>query len=315
MTAHRVAVLVLDSVTPLDLGIPVAVFARRQSTPYRARVCAETPGEVATEGGFAVRVSGGLDVARRADTIIVPGYVPDVRVAPAVLDLLAEAHDRGRRIVSICTGAFALAHAGVLDGREATTHWRYTDRFADSFPRVRVNRDALYVDEGTVLTSAGIAAGIDLCLHIVRTDLGSRIANDIARDVVAAPHRSGGQSQYIKRSVPAERGTSLAATRAWALGRLHGPLTVADLARHAGVSERTLSRRFVAETGVSPLQWLLAARIDLARELLERGDLSIGQTANRCGLGTPANLRTHFRRLVGTSPADYRKTFAAKAPG
>nr|WP_042179625.1 helix-turn-helix domain-containing protein [Kibdelosporangium sp. MJ126-NF4]CEL13924.1 Transcriptional regulator, AraC family [Kibdelosporangium sp. MJ126-NF4]CTQ88291.1 Transcriptional regulator, AraC family [Kibdelosporangium sp. MJ126-NF4] len=311
MAVHRVAILVLDRVIPFDLGIPVLVFEQRQFTPYRMTLCAETPGDVMTTAGFTVRVNGGLHVARRADTIIVPGYAPDARPTPAVSNLLARAHDRGKRIVSICTGAFALAAAGVLDGRKATTHWRHADRLAEEFPRVRVDRDALYIDEGTVLTSAGVAAGIDLCLHIVRTDLGSRIANDIARDIVAAPHRGGGQSQYIERSVPPERGTSLSATRAWALGRLQRPLTVADLARHAGLSERTLARRFVAETGVSPLQWLLAARIDLARELLEREDLSVAQIANRCGIGTVANLRTHFRRLVGTSPTDYRGTFAS----
>ncbi|WP_188190419.1 GlxA family transcriptional regulator [Nonomuraea sp. SYSU D8015] len=311
MAVHRVAVLALHRVIPFDLGIPTSVFAQRSGTPYRMTVCAEKPGEVATDAGFAVRVTGGLNMARRADTIIVPGYALDARPAPAVLELLAKAHDQGKRIVSICTGAFALAAAGVLDGRQATTHWRHADQLAEQFPRVRVNRDALYVDEGSVLTSAGISAGIDLCLHIARTDLGARVANDIARDIVAAPHRGGGQSQYIQRSVPPERGTSLAATRAWALGQLHRPLTVADLARHAGLSERTLARRFVAETGVSPLQWLLAARIDLAREYLERNDLSIEQIADRCGLGTPANFRTHFRRLLGTSPADYRKTFAA----
>ncbi|TDC13424.1 helix-turn-helix domain-containing protein [Streptomyces sp. 8K308] len=311
MAVHRVAVLALHRVVPFDLGIPTLVFAQRPSTPYRMTLCAENPGEVTTATGFTVRVDGGLTVARRADTIIVPGYALQSRPTQEVLSLLARAHDRGKRIVSICTGAFALAAAGVLDGRQATTHWRHADRLAEEYPQVLVNRDVLYVDEGTVLTSAGVAAGIDLCLHIVRTDLGSRIANDLARDIIAAPHRSGGQSQFIQRIVPPERGISLAATRAWALSRLQRPLTVADLARHAGVSERTLARRFVAETGMSALQWLLAARIDLARELLERGDLSIEQIADRCGIGTTANLRTHFRRLVGTSPADYRRTFAS----
>ncbi|GAA3209880.1 GlxA family transcriptional regulator [Actinocorallia longicatena] len=311
MAVHRVAVLALEGVVPFDLGIPLLVFGRRESTPYRTTLCAEAPGEVRTAAGFTMRVDSGLHVARRADTIIVPGYALDARPSPAVADALARAHDRGRRIVSICTGAFALAAAGVLDGREATTHWRYADRLAGEFPRVRVSRDALYVDGGAVLTSAGFSAGIDLCLHIVRTDCGSRVANDIARDIVAAPHRGGGQSQYIERSVPPEHGSPLAATRAWALGRLQSPLTVADLARHAGLSDRTLARRFVAETGLPPLQWLLTARIDLARELLEHEELSVEQIASRCGLGTVANLRTHFRRLVGTSPSDYRRTFAS----
>ncbi|MEW2356208.1 helix-turn-helix domain-containing protein [Spirillospora sp. NPDC029432] len=311
MATHRVAVLALDRVIPFDLGIPMLVFSDHESSPYRTALCAESAGDVTTSAGFTMRVDRGLDAARRADTIIVPGYEPAARPSPAVLDLLAGAHERGRRVVSICTGAFALAAAGILDGRRATTHWRHARRLAAEFPRVLVDRDALYIDEGTVLTSAGVSAGIDLCLHIVRTDLGARFANDVAREIVAAPHRGGGQSQYIRRNVPPERGTSLAATRDWALERLRQPLTVADLARHAGLSERTLARRFVAETGVSPLQWLLAARVDLARELLERGDLSITQIADRCGIGTVANLRTHFRRLVGTSPADYRRTFTA----
>ncbi|MFB4316981.1 helix-turn-helix domain-containing protein [Actinomadura sp. 21ATH] len=309
MATHRVAVLALDRVIPFDLGIPMLVFADLE--PYRTTLCAASPGDVATAAGFTMRVDRGPDAARRADTIIVPGYEAAGPPAPPVLDLLARAHDRGARVVSICTGAFALAAAGLLDGRRATTHWRHAGRLAAEFPRVRVDRDALYVDEGTVLTSAGVSAGIDLCLHIVRSDLGARVANDVAREIVAAPHRGGGQSQYIRRSVPPERGTSLAATRDWALERLRHPLTVADLARHAGVSERTLARRFVAETGVPPLRWLLAARVDLARELLERGDLSVAQIADRTGLGTVANLRTHFRRLVGTSPADYRRTFTA----
>jgi transcriptional regulator GlxA family with amidase domain len=313
MSPHEVVVLALDAVVPLDLSIPAQVFGERYATPYRMTLCAAGSGEVMTGAGFALRAAGGLELLRGADTVVVPGFLPRVRPAPAVLEALATAHDRGTRMVSICTGAFALAAAGILDGRSATTHWRYTDQLAARHPRVRVDRDALYIDEGTVLTSAGIAAGIDLCLHIVRRDLGTKAANEIARDLVAAPHRPGGQSQYIERSVPPERGIALAETRTWALGRLHLPLAVADLARHAGLSERSLTRRFVAETGVPPLQWVVAARVDLARELLERGDLSIEQIAARCGLGTPANLRLHFRRRLGTTPRDYRRTFSAPA--
>ncbi|RIQ13628.1 GlxA family transcriptional regulator [Jiangella rhizosphaerae] len=308
---HEVMVLALDGVVALDLSIPAQLFAERYPTPYRVTVCGEQPGEVMTSGGFAVRVAGGLAALADAHTVVVPGYWPPAEPpSRAVLDALRAAHERGARLVSICTGAFALAAAGILDGRRATTHWRQADELARLYPEVRVDRDALYVDEGTVMTSAGVAAGIDLCLHVIRSDLGASVANTIARDIVAAPYRPGGQSQYVERSVPPERGVSLAETRAWALGQLHRPLAVADLARHARLSERTLTRRFVAETGVPPMQWVLAARLDLARELLERGDLGIEQVAGRSGFGTPANLRVHFRRAVGTTPRDYRKAFS-----
>lgn len=311
MGQHAVVVLALDGVVALDLSIPTQLFAERYRTPYQVQVCAEAPGEVMTSGGFAVQVTHGLTTLAVADTIVVPGFWPHVRPASsAVLDALSTAYDRGARVVSICTGAFALAASGVLRGRSATTHWRYADQLAERYPDVRIDRDALYVDEGNVMTSAGVAAGIDLCLHIIRKDLGAIVANTIARDIVAAPYRTGRQSQYIERSIPHSRDVSLAETRSWVLGRLHRPLNVIDLARHASLSERTLTRRFVAETGVSPMQWVRTARIDLARELLERGELSIEQVAARSGFGTAANLRVHFRRALGTSPRDYRKALS-----
>lgn len=311
---HRVAVLALDAVLPLDLGIPAQVFAERPDTPYRLTLCGPAPGPVRTTSGFTVHAPAGLGELRRADTIIVPGFEPHLRTPPGpVLEALADAHARGRRVVSICTGAFALAAAGLLDGRAATTHWQHAGELAGRYPRVRVDRDVLYVDEGEVLTSAGVAAGIDLCLHIVRRDLGAAASNRVARTLVAAPHRDGGQAQYISRGVaPAATGTSLAPTREWALSRLDHPLTVARLAAHARVSERTFARRFLAETGTTPLRWLLTARVDRARELLESGDLSVEQVAERCGLGSGANLRLHFRRFVGTTPTAYRRTFATR---
>ncbi|WP_216205301.1 GlxA family transcriptional regulator [Amycolatopsis aidingensis] len=314
MNTHRVAVLVLPDVVPLDLAIPTQIFAEEGGMPYRLTLCGTEPGPVQTTAGYAVQVGAGLAAAARADTIVVPGYQPHLRqVPPAVCRLLTRAHERGKRIVSICTGAFALAAAGVLDGRTATTHWIAADELAEHYPRVRVDPDVLYVDEGTVLTSAGIAAGIDLCLHIIRCDLGARTADRVARAIVAAPHRTGGQAQYIRRPPPREAGTSLADTLAWARQRLHEPLTVADLAAHAHVSPRTLARRFLAETGTSPLRWLLTARIDLARQLLESGDLGITQIAHSCGFGSGPNLRKHFHRLVGTSPTAYRQSFAFTA--
>ncbi|CAL9595240.1 hypothetical protein SUDANB6_05341 [Streptomyces sp. enrichment culture] len=312
---HRVAVLVMDGVLPLDLGIPAQVFIAVPGDPYELVLCGRAAGPVPAAAGFAVTVAAGLEAVRDADTVVVPGYVPHLRELPAdVLAALAEAHARGRRLVSICTGAFALAAAGILDGREATTHWRYTDELAARYPKVSVDPRVLYVDEGQVLTSAGVAAGIDLCLHLVRRDLGSQTANQVARALVSAPHRDGGQAQYIKRPLaPDTHGATLAPTRAWALARLHEPLTVPLLAAHAHMAPRTFARRFVAETGTTPLQWLLAARLDRARELLESTGLTVDHIADRCGLGSPSNLRLHFRRTLGTTPTAYRAAFAPTA--
>jgi transcriptional regulator GlxA family with amidase domain len=225
-----------------------------------------------------------------------------------VLDALRHVHRQRRRVVSICTGAFVLAAAGLLDGLSATTHWRDVDELARRYRQVTVDRNVLYVDSGNILTSAGVASGIDLCLHIVRRDLGAAAANRLARAIVAAPHRDGGQTQFIEAPLGSSEG-SLAATRSWALDHLDQPLAVRDLARRAAVSERTIARRFVDETGLPPLQWLLSVRIQHARELLETADLSVDRVAQRCGLGTAANLRLHFRRVVGTTPTAYRRAF------
>ncbi|SED66121.1 Transcriptional regulator GlxA family, contains an amidase domain and an AraC-type DNA-binding HTH domain [Streptomyces sp. 2224.1] len=308
MAAHRVAVLALDGVTPLDLAIPTQIFTTRPETPYEMTLCALDT-KVATTAGFALLAEGGLEQVRTADTVIVPGFEPVLSLPDAVLDTLAEARDRGRRVVSICTGAFALAAAGVLDGLHATTHWKHIDEFERSFPAVTVDRDVLYVDEGDVLTSAGVCCGIDLCLHIVRRDLGAEVANRIARGLVAAPHRDGGQAQYVPAPVAVAGEASLSGTRGWALHRLGEPLTLRVLARHAGLSQRTFMRRFTEETGTTPLQWVLNARLGRARELLETTDLSVDQVARDCGLGTAANLRLHFRRTLDTTPTAYRRTF------
>ncbi len=225
------------------------------------------------------------------------------------------AHARGARLAAISTGAFALAATGLLDGRRATTHWHYAKALAERHPRIRVDENVLFVDEGAVLTSAGAASGIDLCLHLVRRDHGVGLSNHVARRLVAAPYRSGGQAQYVPRSVPEPLGDLFAGTREWALAHLAEPLTLEGLARHARVSARTFSRRFVEDTGYTPMQWVLRARVDLARELLERTDLGVEQIADRVGLGTGANLRLHFHRVLGTSPTEYRHTFAARAEG
>ncbi|MFJ9174075.1 GlxA family transcriptional regulator [Streptomyces sp. NPDC102360] len=313
MTVHRVAVLALDGVTPLDLAIPTQIFSARPETSYEMTLCA-LDGQVATTAGFSLNAAGGLDQVRAADTVVVPGYELLQRPPEAVLDVLAEARDRGTRMVSICTGAFALAAAGVLDGLHATTHWKHLDDFAREFPAVTVDRDVLYVDEGTVLTSAGVCCGIDLCLHLVRRDLGAVVANQIARGLVAAPHRDGGQAQFVPAPVAVAGGSALSETREWALQRLGEPLTLRVLARHAGSSQRTFMRRFTEETGTTPLQWLLGARLGRARELLETTDYSVDRVAQDCGLGTAGNLRLHFRRALDTTPTAYRRAFERTTP-
>lgn len=309
---RRIAVLVLEGAKPLDVGIPAQVFTTRASMPYEVRVCGAAPGLVAGGDGLAYHVAHGLDALDWADTVFVPGYrFPDrEEPPPAVVGALVAAHARGARLAAISTGAFALAATGLLDGRRATTHWHYTRALARRHPRVRVDENVLFVDEGSVLTSAGAASGIDLCLHVLRGDLGVAASNHAARRLVAAPYRSGGQAQYVPRSVPEPLGERFAATREWALRRLGGPLTLDALARHAAVSPRTFSRRFAEDTGYTPMQWVLRARIDLARELLERSKRSVEQIANDVGLGTGANLRAHFQRVLGTTPSEYRRTFA-----
>ena len=243
--------------------------------------------------------------------MLVPGLRPAQWPPPAAaLDALRAAHARGARVASICTGAFVLAHAGLLDGRRATTHWAHAERLAERYPAVTVDPGVLYVDEGDVLTSAGVAAGIDLCLHLVRRDHGAEVANAVARRIVVAPHRDGGQAQFVEAPVPVADGArARSRTRAWALERLREPLTVAAMARHAACSERTFARRFRAETGTTPLQWLLGQRVLHARRLLEATDLPVEHVADAAGFGTAASLRAHFRRATATTPLAYRRTF------
>lgn len=311
---HRVAVLVLEGALPLDVGIPAEVFHPDTGFPYEVVLCGVDAGIVPAHEGFGFAVQHGLDALEAADTIVVPGYAPPGRpIATAVHDALQRAASRGVRIASICYGAFALADAGLLDGLRATTHWDAADLLAARHPKIAVEPNVLFIDEGAVLTSAGAAAGLDLCLHLVRCDLGVSAANEIARGLVTAPYRNGGQAQYLPKSNAAPRGGALAATREWALTRLGQPLTVADLASHARMSPRTFLRRFAEETGSTPLQWILRARVDAARELLESTRLSVDQIADRVGLGTGSNLRLHFRRILDVSPSEYRSTFAGRA--
>jgi transcriptional regulator GlxA family with amidase domain len=310
MRSHRIVVLALDGVLPIDLGIPTQIFNARPNTPYELVVCGDIEHTVRTSAGFTLGLAAGLDALADADTIIVPGY-QDYRRPPSshVTAALKLAGRAGVRIASICTGSFALAAAGLLDGRTVTTHWASADDLEELYPQLCVDRDVLYIDHDTILTSAGVTAGIDLCLHIVRKDLGATVANDIARELVAAPHRDGGQAQYIANSLPDPAATTLAPTREWALSRLGEVVTIRQLAGHASVSTRTLTRMWRQETGVSPHRWLLTARINRARELLERTQLSVELVAAQCGLGSSTNLRARFRDTVGTTPSAYRRAF------
>lgn len=308
---YRVAVLVLEGAKPLDVGIPAQVFSTRASMPYEVRVCGAAPGLVTGGDGLSYHVTHGLEALAWADIVFVPGYrFPDREEPPReVVEALTAAHARGARLAAISTGAFALAATGLLDGKRATTHWHYTRALRAKHPLIRLDENVLFVDEGSVLTSAGAASGIDLCLHILRRDLGVAAANHAARRLVAAPYRSGGQAQYLPRSVPEPLGERFSATREWALRRLGEPLTLEALAQHAAVSPRTFSRRFVEDTGYTPMQWVMRARVDVARELLERSGRSVEQIAADVGLGTAANLRLHFQRILGTTPTEYRRTF------
>jgi transcriptional regulator GlxA family with amidase domain len=307
---HKLTILALDAVVPLDLAIAAQLMGYPMA-PYDVTICGLSSGQVATTSGFALAIRHGLRALAASDTVIIPGFSPHNRaLQPSVLAALRRAHQRGTRVVSICTGAFALAQAGILDGRRATTHWRHTSELAASFPAVTVDPDVLYVDQGQVLTSAGVASGIDLCLHLIRADHGARAANAVARSVVVAPHREGGQAQYIQHPVQPGTDTSLAATRSWAQSHLGTSMTVRDLARYANVSERTFARRFLAETGTSPLRWLTTQRLATARELLEDGTFTVEEVARRCGLGSTDNLRLYFRRELRTTPSAYRRAFS-----
>ncbi len=323
--AHRIAVLVRDGVLPMELGLVHQLFgAARSSTPagerlYEVRTCALSgPGLVRTSADFPVGAQHGPEALEWADTVLIPAsheedesLTPGGLAAPLARALDAAAAPESRtRLASICTGAFVLAAAGLLDGRRATTHWLSTDLFARTFPSVTVDPDVLYVDEGRILTSAGEAAGVDLCLHMIRGDHGAAVAADVARRTVVPPHREGGQAQYIQRPVPArESASTTSAARAWAEERLATPLTLAELAAYASMSVRTFNRRFREETGLTPMRWLTQRRVDRARELLESTDHTVDRVATEAGFGTAASLRQHFVAGVGVAPGVYRSTF------
>jgi AraC family transcriptional activator FtrA len=316
---HRVTVLAYEGLAPFELGVAAEVFALPRPELdvdwwYEFSVCAEQPGVLPALGGFGLAVDRGLGELARADTIIVPGAA-DVHSDPpeAVVRALLAAHARGARLVSICSGAFVLAATGLLDGRRAATHWRYAPLLARRYPRVRVQPDVLYVDGDDVLTSAGTAAGIDLCLHLVRRDHGADVANRVARRMVVAAHRDGGQAQFIDQPVPARPDDDpVASAMEWALSRLPERIGVDDLARHAHLSPRQFSRRFRAATGSSPAAWLLRRRLDAALPLLESSREPVEHVAARVGFPTPAAFRRHFARAYGVAPSHWRRSFAER---
>ncbi|MFD4431511.1 GlxA family transcriptional regulator [Nocardia sp. NPDC058497] len=307
---HRVVVLALDGVYPFELGTPQRVFGTLDDR-YEVLTCSADGLPVRTCADFGITVEHGPELLATADTVVVPAS--DISESVTGLGEVtrgALARIRpGTRIVSICTGAFVLAAAGLLDGRPATTHWRLAESFRRHFPQVRLDPDVLFVDDGDILTSAGAASGLDLCLHIVRADHGSAVANHVARRCVVPPWREGGQAQYIDQPVPDPAVASTAATRHWALEHLELPLTMAELAAHARMSRRTFARRFVDEVGMSPGRWLTQQRVSRARHLLEASDLSVEQIASRAGFATGTSLRQHFQVAVGVAPLSYRRTF------
>jgi transcriptional regulator GlxA family with amidase domain len=307
---YRVAVLALDGVYPFELGIPSRIFGGADGR-YEVLTCSTDGRPVSTSTDFEIAVSHGPEVLRNAQTVVIPAFLPQ-RVAPSLEPSVAQALSQvraGTRLMSICTGAFVLAAAGLLDGRPATTHWKMTDSFRRWFPEVRLDPNVLFVDDGDVLTSAGAASGIDLCLHVLRSDHGAELASQVARACIVPPWREGGQAQYIEQPVPSFLALSTSGTRQWALDNLSRPLTLADLAKHAAMSTRTFTRRFHDETGVSPRQWLIRQRVSRARGMLESTDLSVDQVAALVGFATAASLRQHMHASMGVAPLTYRRTF------
>lgn len=320
---HRVVVLALDGVYPFELSIPFRIFGTAAGPDdealYEVVTCSLDGRPVRTSADFAVAVEHSAETLATADTLVIPPFTcgtgedgeRDWYPAPlaAAFGLLRP----DTRIVSICTASYVLAQAGLLDGRPATTHWNEAEHFQRRFPSVLLDADVLFVDDGDVLTAAGVAAGIDLCMHLVRRDHGSEVANRVARKCVVPPWREGGQAQFIERPVPEPSTTGTATTRAWALEHLHRPLSLAELAAHAGMSVRTFTRRFRDEVGMTPGQWLTRQRVEHARRLLETTDLGVDRVADRAGFGTAASLRQHMVAAIGVPPSAYRQTFRATA--
>ncbi|MEU7220537.1 GlxA family transcriptional regulator [Nocardia iowensis] len=315
-SVHRVAVLALAGVYPFELGIPNRIFGSAGGR-YEVRTCTLDGAPVRSNADYTIAVAQDSGILDTADTVVLPAcdiaMTLDGDLPQPVRDALARLRPEAR-VVAICTGAFVVAAAGLLDGRPATTHWRHAQLFRRTFPRVRLDPDVLYVDDGDVLTSAGAAAGIDLCLHLVRRDHGSAVANSVARRCVVPPWRDGGQAQYIEQPVPPSTSAGTAAARQWALENLHLPLTVDELAVRARMSKRTFARRFGDEVGMSPGRWLIQQRLFRARHLLESTDLTVDRIAGEVGFATGTSLRQHLHDAIGVSPQAYRRTFRPANP-
>ena len=315
---HRVAVLIFDRPAMFELAVATEVWGidrSEQGVPTsEVRICSEEGPELSVAPGFGFRVDHGLDTLAWAETIIIPSapYPLDERDYGGAIDALRAAHERGARIATFCSGAFVLAATGLLDGRQATTHWFHAAKFRRRFPQVEVSTDVLYVDGGDGLfTSAGTASSMDLCLHLVRGDWGAEVANTIARRMVVPPHRDGGQAQYVEQPMPVceDVDADLRAVLEWVQGNLDRQLTVDELARRAAMTPRTFARRFKAATGTTPLQWVLHQRVVAAQRMLEATTVTIDEIAATCGFGSAAALRQHFTKVVGSTPSAYRSTF------
>lgn len=314
-----IAVIAFNGITPFHLSVPCLVFDARRDTGaarFDVRVCAADGAPLATSAGFTIGTDHGLAALLDADLVIMPSWHDDCRPAPpALLDALRAAHGRGARVVGLCLGAFPLAEAGLLDGLDATTHWAYAAQLAQRFPRVRVDSDVLYVDAGAVLTSAGVAAGLDCCLHLLRQLCGAELANAVARQLVIAPHRQGGQAQFIERPLPVSRSDGrFADVLAWMGARLEQAHTIDALAARAAMSRRHFTRHFRQATGTSLTQWLLQQRLAHARRLLEQSDATIEVVAQQAGFNSALSLRQHFKAVLQTSPSAYRKSYRPAAP-
>ena len=312
---NTVACVLIDQLEPFEFGLICEVFGIDRTAdgvpPIEFRVCAEEPGKpLSTNVGVSLTPELGLDALVGADLVAIPAFTIRDEYPPAVLDAVRQAAEAGATLLTVCSGAFLLGEAGLLDGRHCTMHWREQQRFAERFPLAKLDPDVLFVDDGNIITSAGTASGIDACLHLVRREHGSAAATAIARRMVVAPQREGGQRQYVEIPLPDCQADSLTPLLTWMLKHLDTDHPVSELARRAQLSERTFARRFVAETGTTPHRWLTSQRVLRARRLLEDTDFSIDDVAQHSGFGTAALLRHHFHRAVGVAPNDYRRTFA-----
>ncbi len=315
MHPHRVAVVAFDRISPFHLSVPCLVFGEQRPgvPPYSLTVCAAEPGPLRTSAGFSLHTEHGLEALQRAQTLVVPSWRdPHERPPQALLDALVAAHQRGAQLVGLCLGAFVLAEAGLLDGRTATTHWAWAEQLAQRFPRVKVDAEVLYIDDGDLLTSAGTAAGLDCCLHLLRQRCGAQVANRVARRLVVAPHRQGGQAQFIEQPLPASaQGDRLGELLDWVRTHLDQPHSLDSLANRALMSRRSFTRHFRRLTGSTVGAWLLAERLAYSRRLLESGEQSVEKIAGLAGFGSAASLRQHFNAALGLSPLAYRRSFRA----